>query len=336
MKKKRWNILFIAVITIALLVYIYCTNDIHRLKMVLIQANLFWIFIAVVCMFCYWIFESGTLYYTANSIKRKLSFHKAFKTTMVGQLFNNITPFASGGQPIQAYYLIRQEFELGEATSILLMKFIIYQSAMILYTGVLLGIKLTFFIGHISSLSYLAILGFSVNLFVVIGLLAIAYLPNISLKLATVIIKLLSKIRIIKKKEECIQKTTEQVEEFHTVFKLLMTKKTVLAKSIFFTFLQLTAQFLIPLCICLALQMKGQSILSIIAASAFVMMVSSFVPLPGASGGAEGSFYLFFGIFFVDPAIVAVALVIWRIITFYLPIFVGMFYCRVQPARLDQ
>lgn len=58
------------------------------------------------------------------------------------------------------------------------------------------------------------------------------------------------------------------------------------------------------------------------AAQAYVSMVSAFVPLPGASGGAEGSFVLFFSAFFQNSTVIP-AMVIWRTCTYYLNIQVG-------------
>ena len=40
--------------------------------------------------------------------------------------------------------------------------------------------------------------------------------------------------------------------------------------------------------------MRGASIESMIAGTAFVMMLTAFIPLPGAVGGAEGAFLYVF------------------------------------------
>lgn len=58
-----------------------------------------------------------------------------------------------------------------------------------------------------------------------------------------------------------------------------------------------------------------------LAAQTFVTMVSAFVPLPGSSGGAEGSFYLFFGSFF--GATIIPAILLWRLVTYYANILFG-------------
>ena len=126
------------------------------------------------------------------------------------------------------------------------------------------------------------------------------------------------------------QKAVANIDAFHDGFRQLMKQKDVLSASIAITLLQLTCMFIIPFCICMALGIQVSSIISMVAASSFVMMISAFIPLPGASGGAEGSFYLLFGIFIMKPALTAVALILWRMITYYLPIVIGLFFCRIK------
>lgn len=330
MKSNKWNVLFISLASALVLGVIVLTNDIRQLCSIIIGSHKAWLILAILCMFCYCFLESGVLYYTANCIKRKLSFMNAFRATMVGQLFNNITPFASGGQPMQLYYLTQSSFQVGEASSILLMKFIVYQSAMIVYSSILIFVRYSFFSRQVNKLGYLIGLGFSVNLAVVIGLFLIGFLPLFTTKITKLIIGLLAKLHIIKNKEKTTAHAITSIDGFHHGFRQLMLQKEVLIKSIAITVLQLTCFFIIPFCICMALGIEVSSIISVLAASSFVMMISAFIPLPGASGGAEGSFYLLFGIFIMNPGLTAVALILWRLITYYLPIIVGIFFCRLK------
>lgn len=56
---------------------------------------------------------------------------------------------------------------------------------------------------------------------------------------------------------------------------------------------------------------------SVMAASAFVQLLSSAVPLPGGTGGAEGGFALFLGHFFGSAS--TAGYLLWRLITFIAP-----------------
>lgn len=53
-----------------------------------------------------------------------------------------------------------------------------------------------------------------------------------------------------------------------------------------------------------------------------VLNFTSFIPLPGAAAGAEIGFHTIFSIFF-PTHILSVAILFWRLLTFYLPICVG-------------
>ena len=80
--------------------------------------------------------------------------------------------------------------------------------------------------------------------------------------------------------------------------------------------------FSISYVIYLAFGLNGTDYITIISCQAFVLMISAFVPLPGAMGAAEGSYVLFFkGIF---GGFVHLSTVIWRFLTFYLAIIAGM------------
>lgn len=52
------------------------------------------------------------------------------------------------------------------------------------------------------------------------------------------------------------------------------------------------------------------------------MMITSFIPIPGASGGAEVSFFYFFNIFFLEEQIF-LAILLWRFISYYSGMIVG-------------
>ena len=64
------------------------------------------------------------------------------------------------------------------------------------------------------------------------------------------------------------------------------------------------------------------NLLTTIVSSAYVMVIGAFVPIPGASGGIEYGFLQFFGTFIQGPVLSAV-LLLWRFITYYLPMLLG-------------
>ena len=64
------------------------------------------------------------------------------------------------------------------------------------------------------------------------------------------------------------------------------------------------------------------SIINVIVASAYVMIIGSFVPIPGGTGGLEYGFIAFYGNFITGPILNAIML-IWRFITYYFGMILG-------------
>ena len=87
--------------------------------------------------------------------------------------------------------------------------------------------------------------------------------------------------------------------------------------TVVITMLQLAFFYLVPYFLMLAFGQYDVDFFSVMAASAFVQLLSSAVPLPGGTGGAEGGFALFLGHFFGTAA--TAGYLLWRLITFIAP-----------------
>ena len=102
----------------------------------------------------------------------------------------------------------------------------------------------------------------------------------------------------------------------------MMKKPRLFARSIAVTFVQLLEFFAISYVIMRGLGCDGD-FLTVISCQAFVYMISSFVPTPGAMGAAETS-YALSSARFTPASFVALSTFIWRFLTFYFPIVTGM------------
>ncbi|MBW9155295.1 lysylphosphatidylglycerol synthase transmembrane domain-containing protein [Clostridium tagluense] len=324
MKNYKFNfILGIAsgVIFILLIVFTNGWVDlVHQMKNLRIE----WIIVAAIAMVLYWIFEAKTLQSIVRLMKKDYKFKKAFQVTMVGQYFNSITPFASGGQPMQLYSLTKQELGAGSAGSALMIKFIIYQSVLTVYSLVLIFWKSSFFKTKMSNLFYLIAIGFTVNASVIIFLIIFSKYRKLTHKLITTFSKILEKLRLVKDISKLEMQINDNLDQFHDNMEIVKHSKAMMAKAVIYTILQLTIIFIIPYFIYLSFGMRGASVESMIAGTAFVMMLTAFIPLPGAVGGAEGAFFMFFSLFFAANNIMA-AILLWRLITFYSCIIFGFY-----------
>ena len=66
-----------------------------------------------------------------------------------------------------------------------------------------------------------------------------------------------------------------------------------------------------------------------IVTSAYVMLIGSFVPIPGGTGGLEYGFIMFYGNFLTGGSLKAIMLV-WRFVTYYFGMIVGAIVLNIR------
>ena len=322
-QKFKWiNGTIIVVSIIVLIAYIFIVDKPANILSAVLTVKPIWLFAAAMMMIVYWLLESGILHLVTKKLYPGQRFMNTLSTSMIGQFYNCITPFASGGQPMQAYSMVSYGVPLGIAGSSLLVKFIVYQFSLTLYSLVMLIVYWGFFSSKVSGLAALSILGFSINMAVMLGLIFIGFAKGTAKKITASVIRFLAKLHLIKQPEKKIEAAFQELEQFHSGFALIRHNIYTILNMFWMSVMQLTVFFLVPYFLCLAFGKSGVSPLQVIAAQAFVSMITAFVPLPGAAGGAEISFVTFFAIF-MSGSDLNLSMLLWRILTFYCPIVVG-------------
>lgn len=161
------------VTSIVLIILIAGLSDFKNLINSISQINVFWLSIGMVVVLFKWIAESIVM--TIIGFKKGINFLKAFFLTMIGQLFNSITPFATGGQPMQAYYMSKMDIDVSSGVATLIAKFIVYQLVVTVYGFIILSWKFKEVSSYVSKLSLLAFVGFGLNISIIFLLLLFSY-----------------------------------------------------------------------------------------------------------------------------------------------------------------
>ena len=322
MKKYIANIALIIGVSILTMWMLMGSGGSNQLVTYLTKLAPKWVVIGFVCIGVYWGLETIIQHLLVRKMYRGNQWWNSFKVVMTGHFFNAITPFASGGQPMQAFVMMKQGVPLGTSASVLLSKFIIYQITLTLYSLVVLVMELKFFVVKVQGIIYLSLIGFWVNVVVVI-ILSMAMLKSKRVKkIGFWLINLSNRMHINKSPNSYKRKIIKQVDLFNANIKVIKENKRLLLRVAILTIAQLTAYFIIPYAVYRAFGLTGTEVFVMIAASAFIVMFSSFIPIPGGAGVAEGSFFLVFQLFFPSPILPA-AILCWRVITFYVPVCLG-------------
>jgi len=325
MKSLKKNSIILLIITFIVL-FCVLKDDFPSIMDALNNANVLFLCLAIICFFGALLFEAMAYKDIIKCYKDDYTLKKSYLMLLITKFFNGITPFSTGGQPMQVYILNKEGIRVTKATNIVIQNFIIYQLALVVLGIFAIGVNYYFdLFEKITLLKQLVTLGFFFNTIIMVGLFVISFNKYFNHFIVNKVISILSKLKVIKNKKEKQEKWKEKLDDFHDGAKYLSNNKFLFVRVFIFNLIYLGLTYLMPYFAILALNdgsLVGVTPLKVICASAYVMIVGSFVPIPGASGGIEYGYYKFFGNFVFDSLLKA-SLLIWRTISYYLPMIIG-------------
>ncbi|HHV26470.1 MAG TPA: flippase-like domain-containing protein [Tissierellia bacterium] len=321
MEDRKINYTFIAIIIGITLIIILTSEGLKDLPELLINTNTTYLIIALFMMLGDWIFDGMILNIITRRVHGDVKFLKSLKIAIIGQYYSAITPFSTGGQPVQVYLMSKEDISVPKGSLILFNKFIIYQMAVTFYSLTMFMLKLNFIFNNAKTAVPFVIIGFILNLLVLTGIILLFYKPECIKPIVLYIYKFLNKIGIMKDTQKYIDRLDKSMAEYmQSVEKIKEDKKTTM-ELLILTFIQLTFYFSITYFIYLALGLTEADFIDIIAIQSLVYMSASYIPTPGTAGASEGGYYLLFKPLFASNLIIY-ALLLWRTISYYFRILV--------------
>ena len=318
-KKKFFRNIIIFALLIILTFYILLKDqNITEIFSIVVSAKIEFIFIAILCMILFIICEAINIGRTLKALNEKSSFFNNIKYAFIGFFFSAITPAASGGQPMQIYYMYRDNISVANSTLALLINLTSMQI-------ITIGFALISVVFNYQSLNkalvILFIVGISLNLSALILLLISILSQRMSKGLINITIKIMKffKIKNIEEKQE---KFKNELEKYQASSVYIKNNRFLMLKVLFTTAIQFIVYYSITYWTYCSLGLSGYSILKIIALQALVFASVSGIPSPGAVGVSEGAFIQIFSSVF-SGGIISSAVLLNRGINFYLFVIVG-------------
>lgn len=322
LKSKKTNFIFLIILTFVVLYFSLKDNFFEIIKQIK-DINLVWLLISFLLLIGYWLFSSVAMKLITDKFNKKVSLKSIFRINVITQFFNGVTPSSSGGQPYQIYALKRSGLTLVDSTNVSIQTFVCYQFALVLLGFIAFLFNRIFnLFAPVKLLKLLVILGFIVNILIAAFLFMITITKKINKKVINGIIKLGTKFKIIKNREDVGKKLNNSVEQFQQGTYLLLKDKKLLLVAVICQFMGLICFYSIPLALLLGMGSYQLNLGLSIIVTAYVMVAGSFVPLPGGTGGLEYAFLTFFGNFIGGSTLTALMLM-WRFVTYYLGMIIG-------------
>lgn len=335
MSRKNWLAL-VAMLLIGggIVAYSLRTVNLRLLAQDFFTLNWWWMLVALACICLYLILEGVVVKIFMNNRHADFTWKDALRLPPIEQLFNGITPFSTGGQPAQLVAMLQCGVDGGLASSVLLMKFVVFQAMIVINFLISLLIGFHFIAEKLHALSLLVLLGFVIHLAVIVGLLLVMYWYGFTKRALNLLIKPCAWFMKPQRYERLRISLNEKVDSFYQESLRMKEEYGKMAKVCLVTLCQLFFYYAIPYFIMLALGVHGMNFIMVISLHVLIFMIISLFPIPGGAGGAEYSFSVLFASFIGSGTKLVLAMILWRLLTYYFGMFAGMVALFIKPDKI--
>lgn len=285
-KKLLRNIAFFLILIALTLWLLLKDQNISEVINIIKKVNIQYIVIAIGCMIIYIFLEAVNLGRTLKVLKEKSNIIKNIKYALIGFFFSAITPAASGGQPMQVYYMHKDKISVAHSTLALLINLTSTQ----ITTITIALVSLLFNYQYLNTLLIiLLIVGVALNMSALILLLIGIFSRKLSKWLIKLVFRILKFFRY-KKLDEKKRKIIGELLKYQSSAKYIKENKVLMLKILCTTIIQFLVFYSISYWTYRALGFNEYNIFEITTMQSVLYATVSGIPLPGAVGVTEGAF----------------------------------------------
>lgn len=317
--KKLFRNLTFFILLIGITLYILLKDqDFFQMWEILKNVKIEYVFIGLGCILLYVCCEAINIGRTLRSLNEKSTFLRNLKYAFIGFFFSSITPAASGGQPMQIYYMHKDKISVSNSTLTLLINL----SSMQVVTITFALVSLIFNYKYMNSvLITFFIIGILLNLSALILLLVGILSKRATNGIINFAIKVMKFFRI-KNIEPKKEKIKNELLKYQANAKYVKKNKWLISRTLFTTLIQFTIYYSITYWTYRALGFNGHNIFEIITMQSVLFATVSGIPSPGAVGVTEGAFIeIFKGVY--PATMMSSAVLLNRTISFYFLVLVS-------------
>ena len=321
MKKKSnliRNFIFFLIL-IAITFYILLKDQsIPMIFEIIVSIKVPYLLLGIACMVLYLVCEAINIGRTLKALKEKSCFWQNLKYALIGFFFSSITPAASGGQPMQIYYMYKDNISVPSSTLALLINL----SSMQIITISFALISLCFNYQYLNQVLVICfIIGIGLNMTALALLIIGIFSKRMSNGLIHIAIKVMKFFRV-KNIEQKKEKLELQLVKYQESAIYIKKNKMLMLKVVLTTAIQFLLYYSITYWTYRAFRFSRHNILEIIMMQSVLYATVSGIPSPGAVGVTEGAFTEIFRNVYPE-SMMSSAVLLNRGINFYLFVIIS-------------
>ncbi len=340
-KKRALQIgLFLAIMFLTFYA-LFSGRDIAEIGRAVMRMSLWYLVPAVMLAVFFVCAEGYMIWYLLRSMKshkegyKPSSLFRCIQYSFIGFFYSGITPSATGGQPVQLYYMNKDGNRGSDSTVVLMTVALAYK-----FVLVILGLGILLFWmnplrGELGKFFPLYLLGLALNVLLVILILGVMLFPQVILRAAIIFEGLFIRLKIWKPSEKREEKIQAFIDSYQQAVTWLKGHKGSLAVVVFVTFLQRCSVFVLTYMVYLGFGLHGAGAMKVILLQAAVYIAVDMLPLPGAQGITELMYQAVFVHVFTGAYLIP-SMLVSRGINFYFLLLVSLAVVLINRFVLDR
>lgn len=333
MKDKKKTILNSIIFLFLIFVTYYIIfrgQNIYRMYKQINELNIFYVIMAVIIMLIYYLTEAINVKNILTVFKEKISLLKMLRYTFVSFFFSSITPGATGGQPMEVYYLKKEGIKVSNSTMAILIHLCGYHFSSIIFA--IIGVTIMPEVLN-NGVLYFFIFGTLLNLIPVTATIIGIFFPKLAVKIVGLLIKLLKSLKI-KNIEDISEKINTELEIYQQSANYIKNNLKSFLHAMLLSTINMILYYSVPFFIYKAFGLSGKTIIDIVLLQAIIHGTVCSMPLPGTVGVTETVFLLVYDMIYPSHLLQS-ALLVNRFINFYLFVFVSLVVYIITKIKLD-
>ncbi len=340
-RRNKWGFL-LSLVIIGCVVYALWTlsntlskGDTATFREVVAGMNWWYIALAFGLFFVMFVMEALKFTLLCRCNHCSMGFGKDMKLALIGKYYECITPFSSGGQPMQIYYLHKNGVPSAKGASIAMVKYGVHMLGFTVVAALVMGIGVPWLgklIDNEATLNVVVIcgwIGFGINAFIPVFVTLVVFLPRQVAWLVNLCVKILHKIRIVRHPEKWEAKVRKWFDDF-AVFSQFVYKNPLAFLALFLLCLgEPVIELIFPYLVLVGMlggsvagMQGGELFFAVMVLAMYATYAATFIPTPGNSGAIEMIFMAAFAT--MTESVLFWFVLFWRFIIYYTWIVLGL------------
>ena len=296
MTKKRtaFNLLFLVVVFGLTMYFVFRGKDIGDIISTARDADGKYLILSLICVVLFILGESLIIFYMMRTLGAKVKMTHCALYSFVGFFFSCITPSASGGQPMQIFYMKKDKLPIPVTTLVLMIVTITYKAVLVVIGLLICVFGGDFLRSYLGDYMWVFYLGVGLNVFCVTLMMTLVFAPGLAKWIMVKGLHSIAHIRILKPKKSRLEKLEASMDEYHATAAFWASHKRTILNVFLITFVQRCILFTVTYWVYRALGLHEYGIITITILQAVISVSVDMLPLPGGMGISETLYMVMF------------------------------------------